>query len=240
MRLWQMLAASDVVVTDPNFANVSALLHCDGADASTSFIDSSSNGFTVSAFGNAQIDTAFSQFGGASALFDGSGDYLSVGNNSAFAFGTGDFTLEVWVRIASITATQSILYYGQPGATASTGYAFNLIQAASASGNGLVFTSNNSIGGQANTISNADLTPNTSQFIEVVRSSGTLKIYLDGVEVASNTDTINHNTSGTHELLIARRGTFSIAYYAGHLDDIRITKGVARANAVPSAAFPDS
>ena len=52
---------------DPYFANVSLLLHCDGSDASTTFTDSSSNGHTVTASNDAQIDTAQSKFGGASA-----------------------------------------------------------------------------------------------------------------------------------------------------------------------------
>lgn len=52
-----------------------ALLHCDGADGSTTFTDES--GKTWSPQGNAQIDTAQSVFGGASALFDGTGDFLS-------------------------------------------------------------------------------------------------------------------------------------------------------------------
>lgn len=238
MRLWQRLAAKQGGATDPDFANVSLLMHFDGADESTTFTEET--GKTASVFGDAQIDTAVSKFGGASGLFDGSGDYISFGKDAGFEFGSGDFTIEMWVNIDSITATQALVYYGQPGATASTGYAFSLAQAASSSGNGLVFTSNNNVGGQANTISNDDLTINTWQFIQVARDSGTLKIYLDGTEIASGLDPITHNVTAGHELLIARRGTFSISYYAGHIDDARITKGVARANTVPTSAFPNS
>jgi len=54
------------------------LSHCNGADTSTSFPDSSFSAHSVTANGNAQVDTAESQFGGASALFDGSGDFLEV------------------------------------------------------------------------------------------------------------------------------------------------------------------
>src|SRR5690606_25450842 len=68
---------------DPYWASVVLLLHMDGADGSTMFIDSSANGLTVTANGNAQIDTAQSKFGGAAALFDGNGDYLALPSTGA-------------------------------------------------------------------------------------------------------------------------------------------------------------
>jgi hypothetical protein len=77
-----------------------ALLHCDGADASTTFTDES--GKTVTPSGNAQIDTAQSVFGGASGLFDGSGDYLTIASNSDLAIGTGKFTIDYRFRLAEL------------------------------------------------------------------------------------------------------------------------------------------
>ena len=53
-----------------------ALLHMDGADGSTTFIDES--GKTWTRAGNAQIDTSQYKFGGASGLFDGSGDWVDT------------------------------------------------------------------------------------------------------------------------------------------------------------------
>jgi hypothetical protein len=64
--------------TDPYFSNVSLLLHGDGANGSTTIVDSSPSPKTVTAVGNAQISTAQSKFGGSSLAFDGSGDYLTV------------------------------------------------------------------------------------------------------------------------------------------------------------------
>jgi hypothetical protein len=68
----------------------------DGANASTSFIDNSPTPKTVVANGNIQISTAQSKFGGASAYFDGSGDFLQIANNQDFNMGSGDFTIEFW------------------------------------------------------------------------------------------------------------------------------------------------
>lgn len=79
---------------DPYFANVSLLLHGDGANGSTTIVDSSPRPKTVTAIGNAQISTAQSKFGGSSIAFDASGDYLRLDGSSDFAFGTGEWTIE--------------------------------------------------------------------------------------------------------------------------------------------------
>ncbi len=69
----------------------------DGTNGSTAFMDSGNNGKTVTAYGNAQVSTAQSKFGGASAYFDGNGDYLSTPDSDDFYLGNNDFTLEAWV-----------------------------------------------------------------------------------------------------------------------------------------------
>ena len=89
-------AAAREAAVDEHFASVSLLLHMDGSNESTTFEDKSSNGFTVTANGDAQISTITSQTSGASLLNDGTGDFLHVNGNAAFNFGTGDFTVESW------------------------------------------------------------------------------------------------------------------------------------------------
>lgn len=59
---------------------------------------------TMTARGEAQIDTAQSNFGGASGLFDGTGDYLSTPDHADWYFATKDFTIDAWVRFPSLTA----------------------------------------------------------------------------------------------------------------------------------------
>src|SRR6056300_382366 len=56
---------------------------------------------SFSALEQVQIDTAQSQFGGASALFDGgTNDYITVDNHTQ-AY-TDDFTFEGWFRWAAL------------------------------------------------------------------------------------------------------------------------------------------
>lgn len=71
--------------------------NCDGVDASTTFIDKSSYARTLSrsAF---EVDTAQSKFGGASGLYTTTSGYLSIPSSTDFDFGTGAFTIDLWLR----------------------------------------------------------------------------------------------------------------------------------------------
>lgn len=91
-----------------NDANALLLLHMDGTDGSTTFTDSSASARTITAVGNAQIDTAQQKFGTAAGLFDGAGDALSVPDSDDWAFGTADFTIDTWARYPVSTATKAI------------------------------------------------------------------------------------------------------------------------------------
>ena len=102
---------------DPYFTNVVALLHMDGADGSTTFTDVKGHAFTAA--GSAQIDTAQSKFGGASGLFAGPNDDISTPSSSDFAYGIGDFTWELWVRMSAIVTNQYFLDHGTDGGTIS-------------------------------------------------------------------------------------------------------------------------
>lgn len=65
---------------------------------------------TISVFGDAQVDTARSQFGGASLLLDGTGDYLTAdpADTGGFIFGSGEaFTFEFWFNYDNDTGSAS-------------------------------------------------------------------------------------------------------------------------------------
>ena len=87
-----------------NDVNTKLLVHCDGANASTTFSDSSVGGHSVTAT-NATVATAASKFGGASGSFNGTTAYLTIGNTlSDFGTGTGDFTVDCWIKTTDRTA----------------------------------------------------------------------------------------------------------------------------------------
>lgn len=83
-------------------SNTKLMLHMNGTDASTTFTDDSGNSHTVTANGDAQIDTAQSKFGGASGLFDGTGDYLTSADSADWDLvgsSSDDWTMDCWVKM---------------------------------------------------------------------------------------------------------------------------------------------
>lgn len=212
---------------DPNFSSVSLLLPFDGSDGSTTFTDESNNGFSVTAGGNAQLDTAQSKWGGASLVLDGSGDYISIADNAAFDFGTGDFTVEFWLRWNSLSGFQTIYDHGYTGSGAL------LLQTGSNTGQFIVYASGTPIMTESDALGTG-----VWGFYQLVRSGTTITLYRDGVSKASTTNSTNFGST-SNLCFGARLGTGS-NNFNGWVDDIRITKSVARSNSVPTAAFPTS
>lgn len=213
--------------TDPNFANVSLLLHGD----STPIVDSSPTPKTINVFGNAQISTAQSKFGGSSLAFDGSGDYLTA-NSGDFAFGTADFTVELWAYAAAPHVDYRVLVTTRPNNGAYFD-AFHL--GVRANGVVLLYADAFYIQSSANAMPVGDWC-----HIALVRSSGIATIYVNGVSVGTG----GFANNITRTLLgIGDFPETSIEPFNGYIDELRITKGVARyiSNFTPpTAPFPDA
>jgi len=214
--------------TDPYFSSVSLLLHFDG-----SFADSSSNAITVSAAGDAEISTAQSKFGTASAYFDGDGDYMLSATSSSLEISSGDFTIEFWIRFGSDNSGQQVLSMygnGSPNLAlyvTSTGR-LDYYMASTAPWN---VASGELIGNFSNS---------TWHHVALVRDGDDFTGYLDGV--AGDTVTSGDSlVSG--DVVQVGRSPDGGAYFVGHIDDLRITKGIARYTAAftpPTAPFPNS
>ncbi len=191
---------------DPYSANVSLAAHFD-----TSFVELTGKTITVS--GNTVISTAQSKFGGGSAYFDGSGDYLTAPTGAPFAFGTGDFTVECWVRLNTVGANEQVIYEGRAGFTGSTG--------------GIVlFTSSGTLHCNTNVadvLVGGTLVANTWYHVALTRNAGTLRLWLDGVQVSSSV--VSYNLVDGVFKIGSRNGDL---YLNGYLDDLRVTKGAAR------------
>jgi hypothetical protein len=219
--------------TDPNFANVSLLLHGDGANGSTTIIDSSPSPKTVTAFGDAQISTAQSKFGGASILFDGSGDYLSTPHTSAYDISSGDFTIECWIRPSVVNTTQTLI---STRAGANDGFILRQTN------NSLFFAF---LGANVtNTTSPATLLANTWHHVAATRFGSNFRVFVDGQAGTVTTTSFNGFPSTSTTLHIGVEIVSSLNNPVnGYIDDLRITKGVARYTAnftPPTAPFPDA
>lgn len=211
------------------------LLHCDGTNGSTTFTDET--GKTVTANGNAQISTAQSKFGGASALLDGAGDYLSLAASSDWGFGTADFTVEAWINSSTTGAYADFIGQFQTGTPSGKWD----IKTRFSSTNNVVFTyhtGSSYVDIQCSPAVNVN--DSSWHHIAVCRTGGNINIFVDGV--LKNTTAISGSQpiglSG-NTLLIGYDPTDG-AYYTGYLDEIRITKGEAIYTAnftPPSSAF---
>jgi hypothetical protein len=112
-------------MSDKHFSNVVLLVGFEGVDGSTSFVDESPSGHTLTAVGNAQVDTAQSRFGASSGLFDGNGDYISVLDSNDFSFGAGDFTIETRVRFNVVQTSMFISKYNNSVSPAEWFFGYN-------------------------------------------------------------------------------------------------------------------
>jgi hypothetical protein len=148
----------------------------DGTDGSQTFADSSTNNFTLTAFGNAQINTSIKKLGSGAAYFDGSGDYIEGPLNSAFDFGNDDFTVEFWFNTSNPNWQTLIARWGSGGNAFFIGIAQGSF--------GLQFYINNSLvigGGTINLLQ--------WHHVAACRSGGNLRLFLDGIQVG-NTNNI--------------------------------------------------
>jgi hypothetical protein len=198
-----------------NDANTLLLIHADGTDASTVFRDDVGEGRSargIQAIGNAQVDTAQSKFGGASALFDGTGDSLLVNNPTAgeFEFTAGeDFTLEAWVRPAATPSFAGIISLG----SARSGNEYTVytesgaLRAATFGGSNLSTTA-------------STLSTNTWYHVAVSRSGTTVRLFLDGTQVDSDTYTFTAGQQSTIRIGSFSDGSLS---WNGHIDEVRIS-----------------
>jgi YD repeat-containing protein len=206
------------------------LLHGDGANNSTVMTDNASTPKTVAAVGNARISTTQSKFGGSAMAFDGDNDYLTVpaspGND--FNFGTGDFTIEAWIYPLSLSSPQYQSIFG--GGSGEFIFLLN---------NATVEVGRFYIAGIAG---GGPVTANAWQHIAVSRAGTTLKVFVGGVQKASVTDSTNITYAGVPRIGGSSNPS-NFAYFNGYLDDLRITKGVARYTGSftpPAQAFPDA
>lgn len=161
--------------------NKQALLHFEGADASTTMTDDYMKTWT--AYGNAQIDTAQFKIGASSALFDGTGDYVE--NITIKSLGSG-WTIGCWIRRSVVTTnTNTVFSFGSsanPVAQLSINNATNTVNLRlSSNGTSDDITNSNS----ATTIPNANQWYHVALVHDPV--AGKYFVYLDGAQIMSVT-----------------------------------------------------
>ena len=221
------------------FGDALLLLHCEGTDASTTFTDSSSQGYSVTAVGNAQIDTAQAKFGSSSALFDGTGDHLSLASEVIWNM-RGAFTIEMFVRFNSVAA--DCAFATRWGGSGDQSFTFNWSTVA---GNLLRFIYTTD--GNSDVVISGSWVPSTGTWYHVAVSRdilGTLRMFVDGSQIGSDADNVPEFYDNDNALWIgAQEGSGGSigSSMNGWIDEVRITRAALyRGNfAAPTAAHPD-
>ncbi len=178
----------------------------------TYFADSSLTKYTSMPFGNVHLDPTQSKLGSSSVLFDGS-SYIAVPNSDDWDLGTGDFTIDSFVKFKSTAGTQWLAQIGNY----------------SSHGVGLYFVSNTiyaHVTSLTYTLS-AAWTPsvNTWYHVALLRSGSALNIYINGVQLpgTSNSTNVTGVTEG-----VGVGGSSIMNSFNGWMDEFRISKGLAR------------
>ena len=164
---------------------------------------------TITPSGNAQIDTAQSKFGGASAVFDGTDDYLEVSDAEVFGVGTGDFTYECWVRTSS-PATMQAVFDARPD---SSNGAYPTVFIYQSKFN--FYYNDNFRITDSNTVSS-----NTWYHLAVVRSGSTITMYVNGSSVGTYADSTSNPGHSTFRIGSANTGSYD---FNGYVDEFRVS-----------------
>ncbi len=219
----KLLGVSSTPPTDFYYNYVTMLLHGNGTNGgnNNTFIDSSINNLSVSRFGTT-TQGSLSPYGNLwSNNFNGTTDYLTTPDSVNFDFGTGNFTVEAWVYPTSLAAASGGSIASGLGPT-NGDWMFAMETANIRWGRNQV----------AWDLISTGFTPTLNNWIHVAvsRNGTTLRLFANGTQVASSTNSQSYNISAT--LAIGARQLTAGAstpgeFWAGYISNLRIVKGTA-------------
>lgn len=216
------------------------LLHGNGANLSTTIIDNEIISKTATVTTGANISTTQSKFGGSSIQLSSTtgSSPLTFVSVPDWQFGAGAFTVECWVYVTSnVTSTQHII--GQWGSVSN--YSWHL---AIGNNNTVIMetsSTNAPVAGTTVTSANNTLNIGSWNHLAITRNGNVFNIWCNGISVGTYTDASALYNSALG-LAISYGGSSLPQYFIGYLNDVRITKGVARYTTTftpPVSQFPN-
>ena len=181
-------------------------------------------------FGNAKISTGQAKFGDTSLYLDGTGDAAQIATTTnSFAFGTGDYTVEMWLYLTAVNENDQI---------------FDMRTSDSSVNPGSYLDSsarpNLYISGGVRLTSNTAISANTWTHFAICRASGTTRIFQAG-QVTGTLNSDTYNIVAGKLMLGARYNSAGTNNGQGYWEDVRVSK-MARYTSnftAPAEAFPD-
>jgi hypothetical protein len=167
----------------------------------------------VQAFSPFDPTTAYSTTTvGGSAYFDGSGDYLDAGAQTAFAFGTGSWTVEAWVYVTSLSSEILLFDTRSSVSTAGVGCRIGTDGTLSYSGSA------------NNPLTSTAIKTNEWNHIAWSYDGTTLSGYINGVRGGTATPSFNISQNNG---IVGRVGFTAASYMSGYISSLRVVKGSA-------------
>jgi hypothetical protein len=190
----------------------------------TSFKDGSVNNFTITTSGTPSISTATPFVVSAkSVLFNGSTQYLTAPDNTAFNFGSSNFTIECWVNLSNYTSAQSIFTKRNVATTDTTEVQFYVFS------NGLtLYVSNGTtwvINGVASTA--GSFISNAWNHIALTRNGTEFAGYINGTKSVFGTSAATLVTNATSIAISSDQVSSWRNGVNGYVSNYRIVKGTA-------------
>ena len=219
-----LITGSEKNPTDPFRSQVSLLLHGDGANGSTTITDSSPSPKTTTAQSNVSLSSTQSKFGGTSIACS---DTSSIRYSDFEALGAGDWTAELFAYRTAGTDFLSLLDTRNSD-TNSEGLLVYL-----SSSNVTVYWSGNI------RLTGTPLALNQWVHIALTKSGSTVRLFQNGTLQATTTQAFAGTSTSTRITSVFNTPNWG---FFGFIDEVRITKGVARYTAnftPPTAPFPD-
>jgi hypothetical protein len=189
--------------------------------------------------GNAQISTTQSKFGGSSMYFDGTNSKAVMRSLPNMNMGSGDFTIECWVYWAG-TTTPYQNFVGSNN-TFTSNASFFRVWGGGVVGAGSVGIGNPTHDSTSSVYVASALTANTWTHVAATRYNGIIRVFINGVlRATGSTDTSTYDFGQGGTCVGASPWDGANGWYSGYIDDLRITKGIARYTSnftPPTSAF---
>jgi len=228
------------ILTQPVFSgehspwlDLCLMLNFNGADGTTSTVDDSERGHTISFTGTAELDTAEKRFGTASLLLDGDSDDVNIANDR-YSFDIleniyNDCTVDFFVRFADHVGYEFLVTHYEDDD--------NRWYIAHEHDAGLYF--GNQIAGVVKvSLIGTKIDDTNWHHVALCKDGANIGLYLDGTQIAHDLMVSSDADTYDGSLFIGQEGDGG-SWFQGHIDHLRIIKQNIF-NAAPNATPDDT
>ena len=200
----------------PDAADNGLVLALDAADANSYPSSGGSTWYDLMGNSNGTLtgEPTFSSDNGGTIVFDGTDDVINCGSSDDFAFGTGDFTIEVWCNPDTFGFNKGIISISPSGGNATTNWQIR-------------YNNQNvrwNYSGSSDIISNSTVSAGEWTHIVATRSGTALTLYINAVSKGTGSSSANLSDNGTLRIGTSRDQS---GYFNGKISNVKLYKGKA-------------